>query len=130
MPARGQLFDRFTGLGAGLEVARGSDLGTAAYLEAEAFKAIYSVSLSGAYQILPDDWGKLLHSASGTNTFTLPLGTDLEDGWNCFISNLSGADVTLSRSGSDLINGGSSIAIASGTGRRVVRLSSTAFVGF
>lgn len=123
-----ELHQRTGGVGtAAIEVPRAAELGSAAFCDAAALTGIFSSTQNAAYQILPQDRGRLLLTTSGTNTWTLPAGAALPDGWFCRIKNRSGANLTIARTGSDTIDGATSLTVATGTGRLIVRTSSTAF---
>lgn len=91
--------------------------------------ALIPSTQNAAYQITEHDTGKLLLTTSGTNTWTLPLATDVWVGWTTRVRNRSGNNLTLARSGSDTINGaGSNLTVATGSASlTVVCTSSTGF---
>jgi len=113
-----------------LKLPRAGDLGNAAFRDWEAQHGIVTNTQNAAYQITLHDFGKLLLTTSGTNTFTLPAATDLPDGWWCQYHNISGANLTLQRSGSDTINGVAATSSVVATGSaigRIIRRSSAIF---
>jgi hypothetical protein len=91
--------------------------------------ALIPSTQNAAYQIVEHDNGKLLLTTSGTNTWTLPLATDVWVGWTTRVRNRSGNNLTLARSGSDTINGaGSNLTVATASAiLTVVCTSSTGF---
>jgi len=116
---------------ASLSLPRAGDLGSAAFREWQYAHGVITSLQNAAYQVTLHDYGKLLLTTSGTNTFTLPLGTDLPQAWWCLYMNLSGNTLTFARSGSDTINAAAtSAAIAGATTSigRLVRRSSTTFL--
>ncbi len=113
-----------------LKLPRAGDLGSAAYRDWDAQHGIVTNTQNAAYQITLHDFGKLLLTTSGTNTYTLPLATDLPDGWWCLYHNISGANLTVQRFGSDTINGAvtTSLLVATGSAMgRIIRRSNTIF---
>jgi hypothetical protein len=60
---------------------------------------------NASYQIVLQDFGKLVFCTSGTNTYTLPAAADLPDGWFCRLRNRSGVNLTLNPTGADTLNG-------------------------
>jgi hypothetical protein len=54
------------------------------------------------------DNSKIFH-VSGNNTLTLPAWNTLDTGWTIGIVNVSGDDITVNTSGSNLLNGVSSV---------------------
>ncbi len=113
-----------------MALPRVSDLGSAAFGDAQYSTGIVVSQQNAAYQMTVHDYGKLLLDTSGTNTYTLPLATDLPDGWWCMGQNFSGANLTWARSGSDTINNAAtSVTTASGEAIvTVVRRSSSLFL--
>lgn len=96
------------------------------FAELLAALGIFPNTQNGSYQITPHDFGKLLLTTSGTNTWTLPLAADLPEGWFCRWRNRSGNNLTLNRSGADTFNAAATtIALATGTSGMIVRTSST-----
>jgi len=113
-----------------MKLPRAGDLGNAAFRDWEAQHGIVTNTQNAAYQITLHDFGKLLLTTSGTNTFTLPLATDLPDAWWCLYHNISGANLTIQRSGTDTINGVAATSIVVATGSaigRIIRRSSGIF---
>ncbi len=112
-----------------LDLPRVVDLGSAAFADADQLTGIFPATLNAAYQIVPLDFGKLLLTTSGTNTWTLPLAADLPDGWWCLLRNRAGANLTIARSGADTLNGAAtSVTIATATAiQRAIKTSPTTF---
>jgi hypothetical protein len=117
------------GLG-GLDVPRNVELGTAAYADAALLRGIFVATQNAAYQILPQDWGRLLLTTSGTNTWTLPLAADVPDGWHVYLKNRSGNNLTIARTSSDTINGTTSLTVSTGSGLTLVKSGAAAFETF
>lgn len=117
------------GLGSVLDIPRGVNLGTAAFLDWEQIVGVVSSTKDSTYQINPQDHLKLLMCTSGTRIWTAPLMADLPERWGCLVKNRSGNNLTLNRSGSDTFNGGlTTLAVASGqTIYRIIKTSSTTF---
>ena len=73
---------------------------------------------AGTYTILATDRGKVIHvTGSGASAFTVPTTAtaDFGVGWACAIRNdCSSGDITLTRSSTDTIDGGTSLVIAPG----------------
>jgi hypothetical protein len=114
--------------GAGLlDVPRHAELGTAAYADAGTLRGLYVASVGAAYQIVPQDWGRMLLGTSGTLTWTLPLAADVPAGWYCWVKNRTGNNLTISRAGSDTVDGTTSITVSTGTGRVIARSGATTF---
>jgi len=117
---------------ASLSLPRASDLGSAAYQDAQYASGIVVNLQNAAYQVTVHDYGKLLLTTSGTNTFTLPAATDLPDAWWCSFMNISGANLTFARTGSDTINAAATSFVQDSTayiGEVARRSSSTFLIG-
>jgi len=71
--------------------------------------------VNAAYQIVLQDFGKLVFCTSGANIYNLPAAADLPEGWFCRLRNRSGVNLTLNPTGADTINGSASLAIATGS---------------
>jgi hypothetical protein len=73
---------------------------------------------AGSYSLLAADRGKVIHvTGSGASAFTVPVTstTDFGIGWACAIRNdCSSGDITLTRSSTDTIDGGTSVVLAPG----------------
>jgi hypothetical protein len=112
-----------------LSLPRNIELGGAAFVDVEQLKGIVPSTQNAAYQILPQDFGKLLITTTGTNTWTLPVAADLPEGWWCLYRNRSSANLTVNRSGADTFNAAATtLAIATGTAIGwIIRTSSTTF---
>ena len=112
-----------------LSLPRNVELGGAAYLDYEQLQAIFPSTQNAAYQMVVQDWGKLLLTTTGTNTWTLPAAADLPDGWWCQYRNRSGANLTIARSGADTMNAAAtSVTVATGAAiGLIVRTSSSTF---
>lgn len=112
-----------------LALPRNVELGGSAYIDFDQMKGINPNTQNAAYQMLMQDFGKLLLNTSGTNTWTLPLALDLPEGWWALYRNRSGNNLTIVRSGADTFNAAATtIAIATGnlTGF-IIRTSTTTF---
>jgi hypothetical protein len=108
------------------EIVRAHDLGTMAFLNEEAVMGFFFNTQNTTYQILLQDKNKVLLTTSGTNTWTLPLCSDVPMGFKFGIKNRSGNNLTLNRSGSDTINAAAtSLTIATGTTTWVGKSSAT-----
>ncbi len=115
-----------------LSLPRAGDLGSGAFGDGQYAGAPIVNQQNTAYQITLHDFGKLLLSTSGANTYTLPVGTDLPEGWWCLWHNISGSNLVIQRSGTDTINAAAtSVTIATGStiGTIVRRSSSTFLIG-
>jgi hypothetical protein len=120
------------GIGPGaLQIARNVEQGSAAYVDVFALKGIWPVLLAAAYQILPTDFGKMLFwpTLGAGVAATLPLASEVPDGWFTLARNRSGFTVTATRQGADTLNNGATtVAIASGPGLTfIVKRDSTGF---
>jgi hypothetical protein len=86
---------------------------------------------NAAYQVLLQDFSKLLLTTTGTNTWTMPTAAALPFGWKCYLRNRSGNNLTMAVAASDTINaGGAGISLTVATGSAIltaVRTSSTSF---
>jgi hypothetical protein len=66
------------------------------------------------------------HGVTGTSgaTLTLPTSSDLEDGWTLVVQDEGGAaaahNITIARTGTDTINGTTSVAITANYGRKTI----------
>lgn len=90
-------------------------LGSAAYVSLTAIRSRYSATHNAAYQVVSGDWQRLLITTSGTNTWTLPLATDVENGFWFAWKNRSGNNLTFAPTGTDQINGvNATVAFATG----------------
>ncbi|MCC6720442.1 MAG: hypothetical protein IT555_21425 [Acetobacteraceae bacterium] len=115
-----------------MRLPRTVQLNSAAFLDWQVMHGTFPSTQNATYQIAPPDFGKLLLCTSGTRTWTLPLATDLPDGWWCLVRNRSGNNLTLNLAGgAETINGGSAgagISIATGTAiQRAIKTGSTSF---
>lgn len=114
-----------------LDVPRVAELGSAAFFSAGALRGRWPVAPGAAYQIVPEDYGKLLIADTGTLTWTLPLLSDLPPGWWVAGWNRSGANLTINRTSPDVIgNAGTSLTIADGSGFAIARRDATRFERF
>jgi hypothetical protein len=103
-------------------VPLGAFLGSAAFLDAEPILGIQVTLQNAAYQMVSQDRGSLLLTTSGTNTWTLPLSSDVP--WNWFVryKNRSGNALTIARTGADLIDGAAAnLTVATATIGYIVR---------
>jgi len=98
-----------------LDLPRVVEHGSAAFAEIDSIRGLFPVLVNASYQIVLQDFGKLVFCTSGTNTYTLPAAADLPEGWFCRLRNRSGASLTLAPTGADTINGSASLAIATGS---------------
>lgn len=115
----------------GMDVPQNATLGTAARADINRLRGKFSLICDSNYQILPQDFGKVLITTSGTRTWTLPLGTDLPEGWFIHVKNRSGNNLTINRSGSDGINAAAtSLTIANGASAIISLTSSTTFESY
>lgn len=98
-----------------LDVVRNIDLGSAAFASASQLSGVFVRTRGAAYQIVPQDNRLVLLATSGTLTWTLPLLADLFPGWFIWVKNRTGANLTINRSGTDVIDAaGTSIVLATG----------------
>ncbi len=79
--------------------------GSAAFAEIDSIRGLFPLLMNASYQIVQQDFGKLVFCTSGTNTYTLPSAADLPDGWFCRLRNRNGVNLTLNPTGADTING-------------------------
>jgi len=98
-----------------LDLPRVVEHGRAAFAEIDSIRGLFPLLVNAAYQIVLQDFGKMVFCTSGTNTYTFPAAADLPDGWFCRLRNRSGANLTLNPTGADTINGSASLAIATGS---------------
>lgn len=70
------------------------------------------------------DRGKVVTATSGTWALTLPLAADAGAGWACILRNTGSGTITLTRAGSDLIDGVASMAVVPGAGAIVMSTGS------
>lgn len=111
-----------------LDVSRNVDVADSAYVPADVLRGRWPAARGAAYQILPSDYGRTLIAETGTLTWTLPLLSDLPDGWWISVWNRSGATLTIARSGSDVIGAaGTSVTAADGSGLALARRDGTRF---
>lgn len=104
----------------------GSD-GTAATALATVGAALASYSAkSGAYTATAADRGQLI-DCTGTWALTLPLAATAGAGWAAIVRNGGSGTITLTRAGSDLIDGATTLALAAGR-TAVVASTGTAWV--
>ncbi|HEV7455902.1 MAG TPA: hypothetical protein VGN96_03935 [Roseococcus sp.] len=110
------------------ETPRNADLGSAAFVAANALRGRWPVAAGAAYQITPDDWGRTLIAESGTLTWTLPLIAQLPDGWWVQVWNRSGNTLTINRAASAVIGASAtSVTVADGAGLTLARRDDTRF---
>jgi hypothetical protein len=111
-----------------LPFMRAVDLGSAAFFDAGALRGRFPVAAGAAYQIVADDWGRTLIAESGTLTWTLPVITQLPDGWWVQVWNRSGNTLTIQRAASAVIGASAtSITIADGSGVTLARRDDSRF---
>ena len=70
------------------------------------------------------DRGQVVTATSGTWALTLPLAADAGAAWACVVRNTGSGTITLTRAGSDLIDGAASMAIVPGAGAIVMSTGS------
>jgi hypothetical protein len=111
-----------------LHLPRAGSLGALAFMGQEALRVLPNTQ-NATYQITPHDFGKMLLTTSGTNTWTLPLAADLPEGWWCLYRNRSGNNLTINRSGADTFNAAATtLAISTGAAiGMIVRTGATTF---
>ncbi|HEV7458239.1 MAG TPA: hypothetical protein VGN96_15820 [Roseococcus sp.] len=110
------------------ETPRNADLGSAAFVAANALRGRFPAAAGAAYQITADDWGRTLIAESGTLTWTLPLITQLPDGWWVQVWNRSGNTLTINRAASAVIGASAaSVTVADGAGLTLARRDDTRF---
>lgn len=81
-----------------------------------------------AYQITPHDSRRVLIAETGTLTWTLPISTDLDLGWQIRVWNRSGNNLTINRSGTAVIGAAAtSLTIADGAGALLAYRNDTRF---
>lgn len=122
------------GLGAGTQaigtdpngLVRNYELGSAAYADIDQVRNIFTVLANSAYQITPNDHGKLIYTTSGTNTWTLPTYSDVRPGFFCYIRNRSGANLTISRNANTINGAASDLTVTTGTARQTLHRLDTA----
>lgn len=90
-----------------------------------AMLARYSAK-SAAYTATADDRGQLF-DCSGTWALTLPLAATAGAGWAVIVRNGGAGTITLTRAGSDLIDGAATVALAAGR-TAVIASTGTAWV--
>lgn len=105
----------------------GAFLGSAAFGDLDILTTLNIVQHDAAYQMLPQDRAALLFTTTGTNTWTLPLSSDVPAGWWVRYKNRSGNNLTLARTGSDTIDGAASnLTVTTGTSGIIGRQGVTA----
>lgn len=110
------------------ETPRNADLGSGAFVAANALRGRWPVAAGAAYQITADDWGRTLIAESGTLTWTLPLITELPPGWWVQVWNRSGNTLTINRAATAVIGASAtSITVADGAGVTLARRDATRF---
>ncbi len=114
-----------TGAGAGpLDSLRAIDVGSAAFADARALSGARVVTQNSSYQITPQDHGKIFRATSGSPTFTLPAWAALHP-WFRVGFKARGTTITIARSGSDTIDGTTSISVTTGNSVSVGRTDTT-----
>jgi hypothetical protein len=115
------------GIGPGaLSLPRGIDLGDAAYWDSMSLAGRFILQQNTSYQMVPQDFRKLLLGLSGAPTYTLPLASDVPIGWWVEVK-ARGTTITVARAGADTVDGTTSLSITTGTARRIVRSGATSF---
>lgn len=112
-----------------LKVPRGAQLGSAAFVEAGALRGIFVTPTNAAYTIAPHQWGAAFLATSGAPTVTLPLASTVPVGWFCRVK-ARGTTMTVARSGSDTIDGATSLSVTTGNFRTIVRSGPSSFEVF
>jgi hypothetical protein len=117
------------GIGAApLDVTRALDLADSAFMCADMLRGRWPAARGAAYQIVPTDYGRTLIAETGTLTWTLPLLSLLPPGWWFSVWNRSGANLTISRGGSDVIGAAAtSLTVADGAGVTIAYRDGTRF---
>lgn len=114
-----------------LGVPRNAELGDAAFADAMQIAGQFVDTRDATYQILPQDFSKVLRATSGTRTWTLPLAANVPDGWWIVCKNRSGNNLTVSRAGSDTIDAAAtSLTIATGASAIIVKASATTWESY
>jgi hypothetical protein len=114
-----------------LDLVRAGDLGSAAFLDEDVLNGIVVNTQNTTYQIVLSDKSKLLLTTTGTNTWTLPLLSNLPPRWFLRYKNRSGNNLTFNRSGSDTINNAAtSLVVATGTSGIIARSGVTTWESF
>ncbi len=107
-----------TGIAVGLDpldLPRNAELGSAAYWDAEALRGVWMAAQGAAYAITTTDYGRTLVAETGGVTWSLPLLADLPPGWWVRLRNRSTLNITVTRTGSDVIGASdTSLTIAPG----------------
>lgn len=73
-------------------------------------------SVSSSYQVVSADQGKLIVATAAGITITFPDATDVDDPFSFCILNTSSGSITLDGSGSQTINGSTTLSMAAGDG--------------
>lgn len=112
-----------------LSLPRNIELGSAAFVDTEQLRGIYPNTQNAAYQILPQDYGKLLITTTGTNTWTLPEAADLPEGWWCAYRSRGTGNLTINRTGTNTFNASATTIAIPNTAAIgwIIRTSSTTF---
>ncbi|MGG5810947.1 hypothetical protein [Falsiroseomonas sp. CW058] len=111
-----------------LDLPRNADLGSAAFVDADALRGAPVSILNTSTQISRADFGRTILSTSGTLTHTLPAGADLPSLWWVRIKNRTGGNLTVARAGSETISGSASnLTLATGSSAMIARVSATEF---
>lgn len=114
-----------------LALPRNTELGEAAFSDVMQMVGLWPETRDATYQILPQDFAKVVRATSGTRTWTLPAAESVPDGWWIVFKNRSGNNLTINRSGSDTIDAAAtSLTIATGASLTVVKASATTWESY
>jgi hypothetical protein len=111
-----------------LDVPRLADLGGAAFMSAAQIRRFPETAVSGTPTLVNHDGHKAFR-ATASVTMTLPAASECDDDWEVMLKGRGGA-ITLSAAGTDTIDGGTSITVADGSAKRIIRTSATTFEGY
>ena len=75
---------------------------------------------TAATTLVPADRGRLINATSGSWALTLPTAATAGAGWAVLVLNSGAGTITLTRAGSDLIDGAATAALAGGTAAMVL----------
>jgi hypothetical protein len=111
-----------------LSAPRNADLGACAFMSVEQLPlCIYPLVLSGAYTLVANDFGDVVLS-NGFN-ITLPAAARCPIPWAVQIKNThASTSITVTRAGSDTIDGTTSITLTAGASRMIIKSATGAFV--
>jgi hypothetical protein len=114
-----------TGPGAGpLDALRAIDVGSAAFSDARVLSGMRIVPMNTSYQITPQDHGTVFLATSGSPTLTLPAWADVHPWFRVGVK-ARGTTVTVARSGTNLIDGTTSVSVTTGNSLMIGRSTTT-----